>query len=228
VPARLEIGLRLGLSTRKEEVDLGLGLKILYISDLHLRPSNQDRIIAELNESFHKEKPALVLLGGDLADHPASLDPLSSVIAGFSKEAVVGAVWGNHDTLVGRSRVKDAVVRSGGHWLPDAPLQTNGLQLLGASAQFQPGLPAVLCSHYPTDFPAARKAGIDLVFAGHLHGWQIVLGQWGEYLYPGAWLSRWNGLRFQREDSIMLVSRGVTDLLPIRWNCPREVILASV
>lgn len=228
LPAKLEIGLRYPLLVRKEKVALGLDRKVLYISDLHLRPSNQQRIAMELLDAFRKDNPSVVLLGGDLVDHPASLEMLSALIDGFASRATVGAVWGNHDTLVGRARVREAVVRAGGHWLCDEPLQVEDVQILGSVDQFRSGPPTVLCSHYPTDFSQARKRGIDLVFAGHLHGWQVVFGQKGDYLYPGAWLSRWNGLRFHRDASVLLVSRGVTDLLPIRWNCPREVILASL
>ena len=228
MPTRLELGLTNSLLTRREELDLGLGLKLLYISDIHLRPGNQSRLIAELWEAYRKTSPDIVLLGGDHVDHPSSLEPLTELLSQFTDQSLVGAVYGNHDVLLGRERVKEAVTRAGAHWLPDAPVIWQGLQLLGSAEQYVAGRPAVLCSHYPTDFPDAIKAGIEAVFAGHLHGWQIVLGQWGEYLYPGAWLSRWNGLRFERESSVMLVSRGVTDLFPLRWNCPREVILASL
>jgi predicted MPP superfamily phosphohydrolase len=50
----------------------------------------------------------------------------------------------------------------------------------------------------------------------------------GGRLYPGAFLYRWNGLRFHENGSTLVVSRGVRDTLPLRWNCPREVILVEV
>ena len=228
MPTRLELGLTNSLLTRREELALGLGLKLLYISDIHLRPGNQSRLVSELWDAYRKTSPDIVLLGGDHVDHPSCLEPLTELLSQFTAQSLVGAVYGNHDLLLGRERVKEAVTQAGAHWLPDAPVIWHGLQLLGSVEQYVAGRPAVLCSHYPTDFPDAIKAGIEAVFAGHLHGWQIVLGQWGEYLYPGAWLSRWNGLRFERESSVMLVSRGVTDLLPLRWNCPREIILADL
>jgi predicted MPP superfamily phosphohydrolase len=228
MPARLELGLSNPLLVRREILELGLGLQLLYISDIHLRPGNQSRLISELWNAYQESSPDIVLLGGDHADHPACLEPLAELLVQFGRKSLVGAVYGNHDVLLGRERVKETITRAGVRWLPDAPVDWRGLQLLGSAEQYVAGQPAVLCSHYPTDFPQAIAAGVDAVFAGHLHGWQIVVGQWGEYLYPGAWLSRWNGLRFQRERSVMLVSRGVTDLFPLRWNCPREVILATL
>jgi predicted MPP superfamily phosphohydrolase len=35
-------------------------------------------------------------------------------------------------------------------------------------------------------------------------------------------------LRHQERDAKLIVSRGVSDLVPIRWRCPREVVLCYV
>ena len=226
--AKLEYGTKSALLIREESVHLGLGLKVLYASDLHLKPSNQSQIIEELWKACYEHKPDVLLLGGDLADHTDCLPQLTSLVARVSDFAVVGAVSGNHDTLIGKEKIRQSVLHGGGLWLQDAPTQLGSLNILGSVEQHRQSEVNILCHHYPTVFPSAYKRGINLVFAGHLHGWQIVFGQIGEYLYPGAWLSRWNGLRFEREGSTMLVSRGMTDLFPLRWNCPREVILARL
>jgi predicted MPP superfamily phosphohydrolase len=78
------------------------------------------------------------------------------------------------------------------------------------------------------DFPAAAAAGYGLVLAGHLHGGQCVLATRRRRLYPAAWIYRWHGLRFAEWGAVMLVSRGAGDTLPIRFNCPREVILCAL
>ena len=75
--------------------------------------------------------------------------------------------------------------------------------------------------------PGARR-GFDLTLSGHLHGGQFVFYEHGGRLYPGAFAYRWNGLRFQENGSTLLVSRGVRDTLPFRWNCPREVIAVDL
>lgn len=219
-----EIGLRRPLLLRRERVDLGLGLRLLYASDLHLRPSQAHRIAEELLLVTKTVRPEAILLGGDLVDVADALPVLASLIASLEKLAPVGAVSGNHDLLVGRERVRQTVLAAGGRWLEDRPMRVGPLSVLGAPEQMPGTKPWVFCGHYPTSFPAARRAGARLVLAGHLHGWQIVLGQWREYLLPGALLSRWNGLRFERQGSTLIVSRGMTDLFPVRWNCPREVI----
>lgn len=54
----------------------------------------------------------------------------------------------------------------------------------------------------------ARRAGFDLVLAGHLHGGQLV--------------------RFELGPTTLIVSRGAGDSLPLRWRCPREVVLCEI
>jgi predicted MPP superfamily phosphohydrolase len=67
-----------------------------------------------------------------------------------------------------------------------------------------------------------------LVLAGHLHGAQCVFATWEGRQFPGAWFYRWCGLRFDLDATTLLVSRGVSDTLRLRWNCPREVLLCEV
>jgi hypothetical protein len=55
-----------------------------------------------------------------------------------------------------------------------------------------------------------------------------VLAERNGMLYPGAWFFRWNGLQFLERSCMMLVSRGMADTLPLRWNCPREVLLCEL
>jgi predicted MPP superfamily phosphohydrolase len=86
----------------------------------------------------------------------------------------------------------------------------------------------LLCTHHPGDFPAAAAAGYGLVLAGHLHGGQCVLATRRGRLYPAAWIYRWHGLRFAEWGAVLLVSRGAGDTLPVRFNCPREVILCMI
>lgn len=220
----LEFGLSSPLEVREERVDFIVRLRLLYISDLHLARRNCRQLEADLHRVLERAAPEITLLGGDLADDRGSFPVLGRLIKSALEYGPVGAVSGNHDHLVGRSRLRDYVLEQGGWWLEDEKRTYRQVDFLGKAHQFR-GRPSILCSHYPTDFKAAREIGIPLVLAGHLHGWQIVWAQRGEYLYPGAWLSRWNGLRFERPESTLLVSRGVTDLFPLRWNCPREVLL---
>lgn len=205
---------------------------LLYISDLHLGWSRSSGIVRNLISLAQTHLPDLILLGGDLVDRKRGLELLTQAVQELSVIAPVGAISGNHDQWVGVHFVKQAVVAGGGNWLDNRswqlPIGSSILQIDGGlncpvdkSANYK-----ILCAHNPIAIEQAQD--YQLVLAGHLHGCQWVFWERQGRLYPGAWFYRWNGLRWWREKTLMLVSRGVGDTLPIRWNCPREVILCQI
>ena len=86
----------------------------------------------------------------------------------------------------------------------------------------------VLCAHNPRVWKTARRRGYDLVLAGHLHGCQVVAFEYRDRLFPGAIFYPYCYLSHQAGSTRLVVSRGVSDLVPIRWRCPREVVLCHV
>ena len=212
-----------------QHLNLPKRFRILYVSDLHLCGVFTEGICFEIVNITKNDKPDLVLLGGDLVDNRRGLPYLRDMIASIAKQCLVATVSGNHDDYVGHPLVRKSVEEAGGVWLESEMLQINSynrtIAILGDVSQssrekdFQ-----ILCTHNPNVFPKAAEYGIDVVFAGHLHGSQVVFFQKDDRLYPGAFFYRWNGLRFSIGKSKMFVSRGVADTLPVRWNCPREVI----
>jgi len=221
----LEIGGGAPLLVRRERIlGFDLGKRILFASDLHLRRNGPSHVVREVVEIIRRERPDVVLLGGDLVDWKSGLDPLRGLVRQMASIAPVGAVAGNHDRWIGVDGVRDAVLDGGGHWLEENPLRWDAhavaygspnQKLLAAPCQ-------VLCAHHPAR-PDARR-GFDIVLSGHLHGGQFVFCEYKGRLYPGALAYRYNGLRFHEGQSTLLVSRGVRDTVPIRWNCPREVL----
>jgi len=226
----LEIGGRRPLLVRRERVaHMGLGKRVLFASDLHLKKHGPGRIVDGLVQIALNENPDLILLGGDLVDWHTGVESVHSLVSRLSRISPVGAVAGNHDHWIGVTRVREAVLSGGGFWLEDAPFRlTADCVVYGASTQ--PAESAnhhVLCTHHPEASGAERR--FDLTLSGHLHGGQLVLFERGGRLYPGAFLYRWNGLRFDESDGrTLLISRGVQDTLPLRWNCPREVLVVEI
>jgi uncharacterized protein len=225
----LEFGAFGPLAIRREAVHLGLGrrLRLLYASDLHLGHWWSRDVPAQLADTCRRTCPDLILLGGDLADHSGALHQLHTCVGGLAAVAPVAARAGNHDERARVTGVRAAVVEAGGHWLPDAGLE----EPLGIDADVvpvpRPGT-RLLCAHYPDVFPGAARAGYGLVLAGHLHGGQCVLATVKDRLYPAVWVHRWHGLRFADGDARMIVSRGVADTFPFRFNCPREVVVCEM
>jgi predicted MPP superfamily phosphohydrolase len=217
------------LFVRREAVQLGLTrpLRLLYASDLHLGHWWTRRVPEQLLRAALETKPGLILLGGDLADNAQALPLLADCVRALGVLAPVHAVPGNHDRRAGIEHVRATVIAAGGHWLPDHSFEL-GIRIDGVIDPASSNSLRVLCAHYPSDFPAARNAGYQVVLAGHLHGGQCVVATRHGRLYPAAWIHRWHGLRFAEGHSVMFVSRGAGDTVPFRMNCPREVILCAI
>jgi predicted MPP superfamily phosphohydrolase len=239
--SRLEIGDRGALLTRIERVELRGGddvsdarsASLLYASDLHLGRAWTRRIARQLVAAAQEASPDAIILGGDLVDTRKGIAALAGAVRALARVAPVLALDGNHDERVGVKRVSEAVRRASGTWLDrEAIMLRPGLYLCGPDAsadQADHGGSSVrvLCAHDPAD--AARHAGaFDVALAGHLHGGQCVLAERDGRLYPGQWVNRWTGLRFQVGRMTLIVSRGAGDTLPVRFNCPREVVLCRI
>jgi uncharacterized protein len=224
----IEVGARRPLLVRRENIaNIGARKRLLFASDLHLRKNGPRHIVEGLLEIASRECPDVILLGGDLVDSKSGMEALQSLVRELSRVAVLCAVAGNHDRWFGLDRVRAAVTIGGGRWLEDAPwFLTADCAIYGSREQpLQSANYHLLCTHHP----AASAHPFDLTLSGHLHGGQFVFYQRRGRLYPGAFLYRWNGLRFDDNDGrTLLISRGVQDTLPLRWNCPREVLVVDI
>jgi len=194
---------------------------LLYISDLHFS-GWASHILQQVLEVCQDIRPDIILLGGDLVDFPTGFKLLSQFIQ--QQSCPVYAIHGNHDEMVGLDNVKNCVMRSGGHWL-DKPIAIHRTLSISGIPQKTNTPYSILCTHDPAIFPDAVQAGYTLTLAGHLHGGQMVIAQYKDRLYPGAFVYQWNGDIFKSGNSTLIVSKGVHDTIPIRWNCQREVIL---
>ncbi len=109
---------------------------------------------------------------------------------------------------------------------------THGSRVIAVSGHAAVELPdgdvRILCAHNPRIWKTARHRGYDLVLAGHLQGCQFVVFEYRDRLFPGAIFYPYCYLTHQSGSTRLVVSRGVSDLIPIRWRCPREVVLCYV
>jgi hypothetical protein len=230
----LEIGWNRALHVREERVSARHdACRLLYVSDIHLRHGRSDAICRQVMDAVTRSTPDLVLLGGDLVDRSSELSALSDLVRRLHDVAPVLAIGGNHDRQVGMNRVRKAVVDGGGHWIHDGIARvTHGRRVIAVSGPdtTRPvdGHVHILCAHNPRIWKTTRHAGYDLVLAGHLHGCQLVACEYRDRLFPGAFFYPYCFLSHQRGSTRLVVSRGVSDLLPIRWMCPREVVLCYV
>jgi predicted MPP superfamily phosphohydrolase len=218
------------------------GLTILHLSDLHFHGTPGKDYYRVILERCAAWSPDVVAITGDLVDtdlHHRWVVPL----LGRLRWRVAGlAVLGNHDhrhdvgVLRRRLRrlgmvvlennwrpltVRGETVNVVGHegpWLRPAP------DLSGC-----PAGPFRLClSHTPDNLAWARRRGVDLVLAGHVHGGQIRFPVFGSMLVPSRLGRRYDCGTFASGPTLMHVSRGLSGEYPVRYNCLPEVTLITL
>jgi len=171
---------------------------------------------------------------------PRMTTPLRSLRA---RDGVL-AILGNHDYDHDATKVAEwlrsagarvlvnecAVVTRGGAQLGIGGVDdwTNGrIDPAGGCASLDPGMPRVVLSHNPDGvLELAPDARADLVLAGHTHGGQIVLPWLGApsrhcTVCDASSASGW----VPRSPVPLYVSTGVGVMLPLRINCPAEVLV---
>ena len=230
----LEVGLGQSLHIREERLSTRRdACRLMYVSDIHLRYGRSEKLCRQVLDCVYRCEADVVLMGGDLLDGASELNKLRELTGKLCEIAPVLAVGGNHDCHVGIARVRDAVTGGGGHWIHDGSAHVaHGSRVIVVSGpEAAPGAEGdvrILCAHNPRIWKRSRQGSYDLVLAGHLHGCQFVACEFRDRLFPGALFYRYCYLSHQCGSTRLVVSRGVSDLVPIRWRCPREVVLCYV
>jgi predicted MPP superfamily phosphohydrolase len=208
------------------------GKTAVFVTDVHYGNAFGPSEARLLGKRVRALRPALVLMGGDLAQTPTT--DLTGFLQGWEPGCPTIFAPGNHDITVGMGGSVLAQARRGGmlvlanaveHWdgiafvgLPSALRARQDLALLGG-----PGLQVVL-GHEPDMWDCYYPGGDLLHLAGHTHGGQIRIFGRPVYLpalgrkYPHG-IFRADGRR------TLLVSSGIgyTEV-PARINCPPEIV----
>jgi predicted MPP superfamily phosphohydrolase len=229
------------------------GLRILHLSDLHL---GVELGLPDLDRGLARamaHQPDLIVLTGDLADHPDLIEPALERVARAGARCGVLASLGNHEYLHGIELARPAYERSpvpllvgtgrtlrvgraklfvGG---ADDPVHMSGdiARMLGSTiASAARAAPPdadfrLLLCHRPEGFAPAAEHGFDLTLAGHTHGGQLgLLGRsLFERLHPGV---GWWGAYARpgrRRTSRLYTTSGFGHWFPYRLGCPTEMPL---
>ncbi|PJJ61172.1 metallophosphoesterase [Hymenobacter chitinivorans] len=231
---RLEIGYNHDFEVREETYLTATGptFTVLYLSDLHLTPWSGPTI-RKLEQTITRLNPRLLLLGGDYVDYAKGLPHFARLMEFLATRELVFAVAGNHDTFFGLERLRQLAERNNLVWLTDTAVE---LTLDGHRVRISPvpitepteGVDfSILCLHKPLDVTTLRCLP-DLAFAGHLHGSQFVFWQSAQGLFPGRFFYRWNILKATVGRCLYLISKGLGDTLPVRYNCRKDVVFVTV
>ena len=191
---KLEIGTNDHFEVRNEQyiAPIAGGFTVLYLSDLHFnRRSNP--ITLKIIDRIHELDPDIILLGGDYVDYKKQLVHLDTLLRAISHRKNVFAIAGNHDYTFGVDTIRKMMEANGIGWIEnnavnitvnDTRVQIDGTRPAGRHnrADF-----SILCLHHPVDI-SRFKQKYNLVFAGHLHGCQLVFWKNEKGLYPGTFV----------------------------------------
>ena len=217
-------------------------VRIVFISDLHnsLYGKNQ----SELIEAVDRQKPDIVVLGGDIADKTYADVPENAYILAsrLGRKYPCYYSMGNHEYQRGDSaKIKQRLSEYGvrvlegngevldirgnkieicGIYDADTYNEIDGElvnQLEAVTASADSERYRVLIAHFPQQIEQYAKGGFDLVLSGHAHGGQWRIPGLIEGVYaPGQGLfPKYTGGVYEYGDTSLVVSRGLWKPLTI-------------
>jgi uncharacterized protein len=235
------------------------GLRVAQLSDIHFDEYTEPIFLRDAVDRINSMNPDMAFLTGDFVTE----SPISKRVfkdAAFECAAILNqlkcsqryACLGNHDFLVGKSKVSAALAASGITVLSNSyvPIERGGGRFwltgvedpveghpdpeaaIPASIRNLPTEPVVLMCHAPdyVDKLITQPAGqaVTLMLSGHTHGGQICLPFVGPLALPEMGRKYIKG--WFRFGSLQLhVNRGLgTVNLPFRFNCPPEISLITL
>ena len=229
------------------------GVRIAQVSDLHNTEFGEGN--EKLIELLSQTDPDIIVLTGDLID---SRHTDIEIALAFVRQAVrfapVYYVSGNHEARVYEyTEMKRGLIDAGVVVLDNQTVQItrdgDSLTLMGIDdPSFRYGDDesivrsavddlrsasdgyTILLSHRPELFDLYVNLGMDLVFSGHAHGGQFRLPLVGGLVAPHQGLfPRYDGGLFHKEDTTMIVSRGVgNSIIPLRFYNRPEIVVAEL
>lgn len=219
------------------------GLAITHLSDLHFTGNTHQDYYHEVIREANALESDLAVVCGDVIDTLDCLDWVAEILSALRAPYGVYFVLGNHDlrtrdeARVRRALVSAGLIDLGGHWRLLEPrgwplvIAGNELPYLGPAADLA-GVPhevagrrpfRLLVAHTPDQLAWARRFDIDLMVAGHMHGGQIRVPGVGALVGPSRQGVRYASGVFHEPPTVLHVSRGISAMTPLRYNCPPEL-----
>ena len=214
------------------------GLKILHLSDLHFCGTPDRSFYDHVVKHCQDWDADIVALTGDFVDTDHHHRWIVPILGRLRWKVGALAILGNHDAWREAALVRRRLRRLGVRVLETRweTLHVRGhpMIVIGHEGPWfhSPDLSGCptdgfrLClSHTPDNLGWAKRHGIDLVLAGHVHGGQIRLPLVGSIFVPSKYSRRYDGGTFHEGPTVMHVSRGLAGEVPLRYNCRPEATL---
>ncbi len=221
------------------------GLKILHISDPHLRHYVTLDDLKQVCTDAATFSPDLTLVTGDVADDLGQLSDALKMINDLKAPLGTFACLGNHEYYRGIEEVHRIYDKSPVPLLEDEAVTVNvknSRLMIGATddpvsfgsrhqefyrnsldymlTRHSLGDLSILMAHRPDALDKASESGFNLVLSGHTHGGQI--GFLGRSIFEGVWPDRYLWGEYSIGKTKLYTSSGVGHWFPFRLGCPRE------
>jgi predicted MPP superfamily phosphohydrolase len=218
------------------------GLTILHLSDLHFHGTPERDYFCFVMDRCAHWRPDLVAVTGDLADTRRHMRWIVPVLGRLRWGSAAVAILGNHDHWQDATYLRRRLRRLG----MMVPINTwhrievrgEPLVIIGHEGPWVkpppdltdcPREPFRLClSHTPDNIRWARRAGVDLMLSGHVHGGQIRVPLFGSVFVPSRYGRRYDCGVFDEAPTLLHVSRGLSGDHPVRYRCRPEVTLLTL
>lgn len=213
------------------------GLTVLHLSDLHLKGTPDRSYFRFVMDCCAEWQPDLVAVTGDVADSMHHIRWIVPILGRLRWNIAAFAILGNHDYWYDPPLIRRRLRRIGMRVLSNTwqQIEVRGepLVVVGHEGPWLKPPPALsdcptepfrLClSHTPDNIRWARRAGIDLMLSGHVHGGQVRLPLFGSVLVPSCHGRRYDCGVFEESPTLLHVSRGLSGDHPLRYLCRPEV-----
>ena len=220
------------------------GIKIVFAGDFHIKPHQQKRL-EKIIDLINSQNPDLVLSAGDfVSGHlQKTTMPPENIAKGLSKvKSKYGfyTTLGNHDQWHGIEKITNIFEENNINVLNNTnkKLLINGKTVYIAGIQYKPDRiqidnaiddtqkPLIMLTHSPDEFKKIPQNHVNLILAGHTHGGQIRIPLIGPLFTASCYGDKYAKGFIEEEGKKMITTTGIgTSILPIRFNCPPEIIV---
>jgi uncharacterized protein len=231
------------------------GFRIIHMADFHYGEYSEPTFIRSVVSRVNGLRPDMIALTGDFVSAGPIVRRISVDFA-YHCADLLGrlqcrqkfAVMGNHDVLVSRADVTDALASRGIPVLHNdaTPIEKDGARLwlagvadttVGTDADLNSALPReriaaseplILMAHEPDYADQVIGSGVDLMLSGHTHGGQVRIPFMPPMNLPPMGKKYVEG-HFSLHDLQLYVTRGIGTVgVPFRFRCPPEITVITL
>jgi predicted MPP superfamily phosphohydrolase len=214
-------------------------LSILHLSDLHLNGTPDREYFRYIMDRCAAWKPDLVAISGDIVDSWRHQRWIVPILGRLRWQIGAFAILGNHDYFFDPAFIRRRLARLRIQVLSNVwqVVEVRGRPLVVIGQEWPwwspppdlsgcPEEPFRLClSHTPDNIAWARRARIDLMLSGHVHGGQVCFPVIGSLVVPSRYGRRYDSGTFSEGPTTLHVSRGLSGEQQIRYRCRPEATL---